>query len=223
MKKMILEYFFFPRGWKKNTKTGKEFGVEWKKDTYKSSTEDFYVQSLFFSCFSVVPEPVANCTTINPSAEHFRLSCKPGFDGGMEQYFEVIVRENNSGAIVYNITIAKGLEKLDVRNLSAGVSYIATLTPRNKKGPGQSINFEFDTIMHPKVEVTQVEDAASAAASGSSTESENDGFFNSEITVMIGGILAGILVSFGVLGVVGFICVQNRQTMNPSSGKVQVS
>lgn len=171
----------------------------------------------------MVPEPVANCTTINPSAEHFRLSCKPGFDGGMEQYFEVIVRENNSGAIVYNITIAKGLEKLDVRNLSAGVSYIATLTPRNKKGPGQSINFEFDTIMHPKVEVTQVEDAASAAASGSSTESENDGFFNSEITVMIGGILAGILVSFGVLAVVGFICVQNRQTMSPGSGKVQVT
>ena len=24
---------FFPRGWKKNTKTGKEFGIEWKKVT----------------------------------------------------------------------------------------------------------------------------------------------------------------------------------------------
>jgi len=61
---------------------------------------------IFHIILAVVPEPVANCTTINPSAEHFRLSCKPGFDGGMEQYFEVIVRENNSGAIVYNITIA---------------------------------------------------------------------------------------------------------------------
>ena len=139
----------------------------------------------------------------------------------MEQYFEVIVRENNSGAIVYNITITKGLEKLDVRNLSAGVSYIATITPKNKKGPGQSINFEFDTIMHPKVEVTQVEDAASAAASGSE-EGENDGFFNAEITVMIGGILAGIFVSFGVLAIVGFVCVQNRPTSGSSSGKVQV-
>lgn len=78
---------------------------------------------------AVAPEPVANCTTINPSAEHFRLSCKPGFDGGMEQFFEVIVRENNSGSVVFNLTI-NSVEKLDIRNLSAGVSYIATVTPR---------------------------------------------------------------------------------------------
>ena len=80
-----------------------------------------------FYLFSVAPEPVANCTTINPSAEHFRLSCKPGFDGGMEQFFEVTVRENNSGTIVYNLTITNKLEKLDIKNLSAGMSYIATV------------------------------------------------------------------------------------------------
>ena len=79
--------------------------------------------------FAVAPEPVANCSTINPSAEHFRLSCKPGFDGGMEQFFAVTVRENNSGALVYN-TSAKPeeLEKLDIKNLSAGMSYIATVS-----------------------------------------------------------------------------------------------
>ena len=78
--------------------------------------------------FAVAPEPVANCSTINPSAEHFRLSCKPGFDGGMEQFFEVTVRENNSGAIVYNTTTTDHLEKLDIKNLSAGMSYIATVS-----------------------------------------------------------------------------------------------
>lgn len=77
--------------------------------------------------FAVVPEPVANCTSINPSAEHFRLSCKPGFDGGMEQFFEVIVRENNSGAVAYNTTVTDQLDKLDIQNLSAGMSYIATV------------------------------------------------------------------------------------------------
>ena len=135
---------------------------------------DLAKKILIKSSFSVAPEPVANCTTINPSAEHFRLSCKPGFDGGMEQFFEVIVRENNGGGgtSVFNATTinSEALEKLDIKNLSAGVSYIATVTPRNKKGPGQSINFEFDTIMHPKVEVTQAEDAASAAAASGSTE-----------------------------------------------------
>ena len=80
--------------------------------------------------FAVAPEPVANCSTINPSAEHFRLSCKPGFDGGMEQFFEVTVRENNSGAVVYNTTTTTDLqlEKLDIKNLSAGMSYIATVS-----------------------------------------------------------------------------------------------
>lgn len=82
---------------------------------------------MFFSFFLVAPEPVANCSAINPSAEHFRLSCKPGFDGGMEQFFEVIVRENNSGAVVYNTTTTDQLERLDVGNLSAGMSYIATV------------------------------------------------------------------------------------------------
>ena len=47
----------------------------------------------------------------------------------MEQFFAVTVRENNSGALVYN-TSAKPeeLEKLDITNLSAGMSYIATVS-----------------------------------------------------------------------------------------------
>ena len=47
----------------------------------------------------------------------------------MEQFFAVTVRENNSGALVYN-TSAKPeeLEKLDIKNLSAGMSYIATVS-----------------------------------------------------------------------------------------------
>ena len=87
------------------------------------------------------------------------------------------------------------------------------MTPSNKKGPGQSINYEFDTIMHPKVEVTQVEDAASAAAaSGASDKDIANGFFNSEITVMIGGILAGGFISFAVFLLVGFVCIKIRRT-----------
>ena len=35
---MILEYFFFRGDEKKNTKTGKEFGIEWKKASYSDAT-----------------------------------------------------------------------------------------------------------------------------------------------------------------------------------------
>ena len=86
---------------------------------------ELLMEGNFYLFLTVAPEPVANCTTINPSAEHFRLSCKPGFDGGMEQFFEVLVRENNSGALVFNVTTSD-IEKLDIDNLNAGLSYIAT-------------------------------------------------------------------------------------------------
>ena len=86
---------------------------------------ELLMEDNFYLFLTVAPEPVANCTTINPSAEHFRLSCKPGFDGGMEQFFEVLVRENNSGALVFNVTTSD-IEKLDIDNLNAGLSYIAT-------------------------------------------------------------------------------------------------
>ena len=43
----------------------------------------------------------------------------------MEQFFEVVVRESNSGALVFNVTTTD-IEKLDIDNLNAGLSYIAT-------------------------------------------------------------------------------------------------
>ena len=88
-----------------------------------------------------------------------------------------------------------------------------SVSPRNKKGPGKSINFEFDTIMHPKVEVTQVEDAASAAASGSSeNDSIND--LQDDFSVMVIGILTGGLIAFSLLAFVGFMvrrCVHRHR------------
>ena len=57
--------------------------------------------------------------------------------------------------------------------------------------------------------------------SGASDKDIANAFFNSEITVMIGGILAGGFISFGVFLVVGFVCVkiknrrpQQNQTQN---------
>lgn len=89
------------------------------------------------------------------------------------------------------------------------------MTPFNKKGPGQSINFEFDTIMHPKVEVTQVEDAASAAAASGASDGDSQSLFDNDWMVMIGGILAGGLVSFGLFLLVGLVCVQVKKRRNP--------
>ena len=67
--------------------------------------------------------------------------------------------------------------------------------------------------MHPKVEVTQVEDAASAAASGSSeNDSIND--LQDDFSVMVIGILTGGLIAFSLLAFVGFMarrCVHRQR------------
>ena len=104
-----------------------------------------------FFTFSVAPDPVENCTVINKSSETFHLQCTPGFDGGMVQSFVITVMDRESGAVVYNATrqtqletkgvysstlIPKSspLQDVFIQNLSAGHSYIATVTPINEKG-----------------------------------------------------------------------------------------
>ena len=101
--------------------------------------------------FVVAPDPVENCTVINKSSETFHLQCIPGFDGGMAQSFVITVMDRESGAVVYNATRQtqlgiKGvqssslhsksspLQDVFIQNLSAGHSYIATVTPINEKG-----------------------------------------------------------------------------------------
>ena len=66
--------------------------------------------------------------------------------------------------------------------------------------------------MHPKVEVTQVEDAASAAASGSSENDSND--LQNDFSVMVIGILTGGFLAFSLLAFVGFMarrCVSQQR------------
>ena len=106
---------------------------------------------MFYYLFSVAPDPVENCTVINKSSETFHLQCTPGFDGGMAQSFVITVMDRESGTVVYNATRQSQLEikgvhsnsfhsktsplqDVFIQNLSAGHSYIATVTPINEKG-----------------------------------------------------------------------------------------
>ena len=50
----------------------------------------------------VAPEPVENCSVINKSSDTFHLQCVPGFDGGMNQSFHILVRDKNTNIIQYD-------------------------------------------------------------------------------------------------------------------------
>ncbi len=58
--------------------------------------------------------------------------------------------------------------KLDlfINSLSAGSSYLATVTPLNKKGVGKKTHVIVDTLRHPAVELTQAEEGARGGGSG---------------------------------------------------------
>ena len=51
---------------------------------------------------SVAPEPVENCSVINKSSDTFHIQCVPGFDGGMNQSFHILVRDKNTNIIQYD-------------------------------------------------------------------------------------------------------------------------
>ena len=159
----------------------------------------------------MAPDPVENCTVINKSSESFHLQCTPGFDGGMEQVYVVAVTDRNTNHVVYNATIdgvnepltpnKNPLSDVFIQNLSAGSSYLASITPVNKKGVGQTSHVLVDTLSHPAVELTQAEDAASAV-DPSDAVSGNDNLLNfnvdnkEDMVVVVTGIITG-----------GFICV----------------
>ena len=52
--------------------------------------------------FSVAPEPVENCTVINQSSDTFHMKCLPGFDGGMNQTFHILVRDRQTNNVKYD-------------------------------------------------------------------------------------------------------------------------
>ena len=60
------------------------------------------------SLLPVAPEPVENCSVINKSSDTFHLQCVPGFDGGMNQSFHILVRDKTTNIIKYdNASLSK--------------------------------------------------------------------------------------------------------------------
>lgn len=51
-----------------------------------------------------IPDPVRNCSASNSTANSIHISCQPGKDGGIQQYFHVEISEDQSRTILYNIS-----------------------------------------------------------------------------------------------------------------------
>lgn len=111
----------------------------------------------------------------------------------MEQNFQVTVTDRATGEIKYNATT----KKLDlfIQHLSEGTSYLAAVTPTNKKGVGKPTHVIVDTLNHPAVELTLSEGADDGMSAGRGSGGGEDEW----------AVLTGALV--GTLGCVTILVV----------------
>lgn len=109
---------------------------------------------VFHIIMAVAPEPVENCTVINQSSDTFHMKCLPGFDGGMNQTFHILVRDRQTNNVKYdNASLTK--PELIIENLDAGVAYLVAVFAINKKGSSPAVYNTVETLQRPELQLIE--------------------------------------------------------------------
>jgi len=109
---------------------------------------------VFHIIMAVAPEPVENCSVINKSSDTFHIKCVPGFDGGMNQTFHILVRDRLTNIIKYdNASLDK--PELIIEHLDAGVAYIVAVIAINKKGASPAVYKTVETLQQPELQLIE--------------------------------------------------------------------
>ena len=58
--------------------------------------------SIFKCYFSGPPDPPANCSVVNQTTDSLEVECLAGFDGGLEQHFQLEVADLQTGKLLAN-------------------------------------------------------------------------------------------------------------------------
>ena len=101
------------------------------------------------------PDPVVNCTVIQVSSDWAVVQCRPGYDGGLPQHFQMEVVDLKNSRRIYNRT-EKSLSSpsgngLAVRNLQPETTYELTFWAINMKGRSDPAVVYVETLpdLHP--------------------------------------------------------------------------
>jgi hypothetical protein len=82
----------------------------------------------------------------------FSVHCSPGFNGGMEQFFLMEVRESQSQVLRYNVSSA--VPRFSVTGLEAGSHYQACVYSFNHKGRSEPVVIQASTLRLPEKQLT---------------------------------------------------------------------
>ncbi|XP_069700710.1 neural cell adhesion molecule 2-like [Periplaneta americana] len=87
------------------------------------------------------PFPVRNCTLSNQTSSSVEVSCQPGFDGGLPQYFLLELYSADSGVPRYNLT-SSDHPTFFLANLEPDVTFRIAVFAVNSKGRSAGIVLE---------------------------------------------------------------------------------
>ncbi|KAJ9597409.1 hypothetical protein L9F63_011730, partial [Diploptera punctata] len=87
------------------------------------------------------PFPVRNCTLSNQTSNSVEVSCQPGFDGGLPQYFLLELYSADSGVPRYNLTSSEH-PTFFLANLEPDVTFRIAVFAVNSKGRSAGIVLE---------------------------------------------------------------------------------
>nr|XP_045589345.1 nephrin-like [Procambarus clarkii]XP_045589353.1 nephrin-like [Procambarus clarkii]XP_045589360.1 nephrin-like [Procambarus clarkii] len=79
-----------------------------------------------------VPERVESCEVVEQRVSSLKVSCVPGFDGGLEQHFIALVMEPLTNRVVANVTALT--PEFSIGGLAAGLDYSVKVFSYNSKG-----------------------------------------------------------------------------------------
>ena len=84
------------------------------------------------------PEAVRECIIRNQTVSSFLVDCIPGYDGGLEQAFHLIVNDVVGKKLLSNVTEREKPEFF-VNGLRAGSSFQINIYSSNAKGNSKSV------------------------------------------------------------------------------------
>nr|CAD7425655.1 unnamed protein product [Timema monikensis] len=87
------------------------------------------------------PFPVRNCTLSNQTSSSVEVSCQPGFDGGLPQYFLLELYSADSGVPRYNLT-SSDAPYFYLANLEPDVTFRIAVFAVNSKGRSVGVVLE---------------------------------------------------------------------------------
>jgi hypothetical protein len=100
-----------------------------------------YLDGVSVVCFAGKPFPVRNCTLSNQTSSSVEVSCQPGFDGGLPQYFLLELYSSDSGVPRYNLT-SSDHPTFFLSNLEPDVTFRIAVFAVNSKGRSPGIVLE---------------------------------------------------------------------------------